>query len=63
MTDVTNTKTKTVLTYSLPPNEAVVAAFQQEVKRNFNTWSYDFSAAVRDGDFWVCGDFRAPAAQ
>lgn len=62
MTTVININTGDKLTYGLPPNEAVVAAHQQVTKKNMNTWTYDFTAAVKLGFGWACGNFWAPDA-
>lgn len=40
LTQVTNTSTGESICYTLPPKEALVAAFEQEAKRNFATWTY-----------------------
>ena len=34
---------KRVYNYSLPPEKAVIVAYYQIEKHNFNTWEYDFS--------------------
>jgi hypothetical protein len=44
MTTVFNLSTGDVKQYSLPPREAVIAAWEQE-KRNYNTWDYGKSKA------------------
>ena len=59
MTTVINTLTGDELTFSLPPNEAVVAAHQQITKKNHNTWTYNFAEARRLRHGWICGDFWA----
>ncbi|MHC1728537.1 MAG: hypothetical protein AB9866_21475 [Syntrophobacteraceae bacterium] len=40
MITVHNMDTKEKVMFSLPPEEAVIAAHEQS-KRNFQTWSYD----------------------
>ena len=48
--------------YSLPPEKAVVAAYLQIEKWNFNTWDYNYQhPLLRKGKYgWHCGDFSAP---
>lgn len=62
MTTVTNLKTGDEQTFSLPPDEAVVAAREQE-KGNVNTWEYPKPVEhpeVEYGRFTVtCGDWCA----
>lgn len=45
--------------YSLPAQDAVVAAHEQLTNGNWNTWSYDLSKAQRTQHGWTCGDFWA----
>lgn len=49
-----------VLEYSLPPEKAVVCAFEQS-RGNHNTWTYNFNQAKKCPNFgtWVCGHFAA----
>ena len=62
MTKVLNLNTGKHTTYSLPPKEAVVAAYEQSLG-NFNTWQYKAFAdhpKARRGQYSVsCGDFAA----
>lgn len=49
--------------YTLPPKIAVVNAYYQYAKNNFNTWEYDYSL-VRysvSARTVYCGDFAAKA--
>lgn len=41
MTSVLDLNTGTFTDYTLPPVEAVTAAYAQREKHNFNTWEYD----------------------
>ena len=59
ITTVRNIVTGDELTFSLPPNEAVVAAHESLTKKNNNTWSYDFSQATKGAFGWMCGAFLA----
>lgn len=49
--------------YSLPPDKAVVAAYEQEVKHNFQTWDYSepdkHPLFKRQGEWVTCGGFWA----
>lgn len=49
--------------YSLPPDEAVVAAYEQFQKKNFQTWMYQNPAEhpqfKRNGRTIRCGKFKA----
>lgn len=60
-TKVLNLSTSEEIIYLLPPKEAVVCAFMQYAKKNFNTWDYDFSIAKvsKSGVTVYCGDFAA----
>ena len=62
MIKVLNLGTGKHVTYSLPPEEAVVAAYEQN-RGNFNTWQYAAFAdhpKARRGQYSVsCGDFAA----
>ncbi|MBP3731042.1 MAG: hypothetical protein J6I40_06195 [Mailhella sp.] len=42
--------------YDLPPEKAVVAAYYQYEKHNWNTWEYDWSLAKETPWFWNCGN-------
>lgn len=60
MSDVLNLKTGVMSTYSCPPAEAVVAAFEQS-KGNFNTWEYSefqyYKEGMRSERCLFLGDF------
>ena len=62
MAKVLNLDTGKHTTYSLPPEEAVVAAYEQSLG-NFNTWQYKAFAdhpEARRGQYRVsCGNFSA----
>jgi hypothetical protein len=61
ITEVTNLATGAKITYSLPPEEAVVCAHEQS-KGNYNTWDYSKKPhpLLRDaGRFVSCGDWTA----
>ena len=62
MTKVLNLATSEYITYSIPPEEAVVAAYEQS-RGNWNTWQYPTFAEhleARRGEYSVsCGDFAA----
>lgn len=49
--------------YTLPPEIAVVNAYYQYGKHNFNTWEYDYSLARYSVSAMTvyCGDFAAKA--
>ncbi|WP_018234366.1 hypothetical protein [Thioalkalivibrio thiocyanodenitrificans] len=59
ITRVINMSTEQELSYSLPPEKAVVCAHEQYSRRNWNTWSYDFSKARASvsGRTVSCGDW------
>lgn len=61
MTVVRNMHTSQELVYSIPPKEAVVAAYNQYQRNNWNTWTYlEGRAPVMEGKYgWSCGDFWA----
>lgn len=62
ITQVMNLRTGSVYSYTLPPKKAVVAAFEQYEKKNFNIWNYDFvthSELVETDDGFKCGNFFA----
>jgi hypothetical protein len=40
MTTVHRIDTGDTYTYTLPPDQAVIAAYEQHTCRNYNTWSY-----------------------
>ena len=65
MTKVFRLGTDEVYHYPLPPEQAVVAAYLQIEKRNFNTWNYDYQhPLLKKGKHgWHCGDFSAPFAK
>ena len=60
MTCVYNLRNGEQLYYMLPPERAVVCAFNQDRGRN-NTWTYDFSIykKSKSGKTVFCGDFTA----
>lgn len=60
-TKVINLATGQEVSYSLPARRAVVAAWYQFEKKDFNTWGYDYeNAPVVDGERTVaCGDWCA----
>jgi hypothetical protein len=43
MTEVLNLNTGETYTYDLPPEKAVICAYEQYERKNRNTWAYDFS--------------------
>ena len=49
--------------YTLPPEKAVVNAYYQYAKHNFNEWEYDYSQARYSvsAKTVYCGDFAAKA--
>ena len=49
--------------YTVPPAQAVVDAYYQYEKKNFNTWEYDYSLARYSvsAKTVYCGDFAAKA--
>ena len=59
-TEVTNLTTGEQRVYSLKPEEAVGAAYEQE-RGNYNTWDYKKPhPLLRDaGRFVTCGDWTA----
>ena len=63
LTIVINLATGEELVYSLPPYEAVVAAFEQQTNDNKATWTYCNPCdhpAFREGNVSVaCGDWTA----
>jgi hypothetical protein len=62
MTKVVNLATGQELTYTLPPDRAVVAAYEQSLK-HWNTWQYpapEEHPEFKEGkDHVSCGDFTA----
>ena len=46
-------------TYSVPPKKAVVNAYYQFGKHNYNTWEYDYSLVETSGRTAYCGNFAA----
>ena len=47
------------MTFSLPPEEAVIAAHAQSIGDN-NTWNYAGKYKAKKGKYgWTCGDFWA----
>ena len=49
--------------YTLPPEQAVVCAYYQYAKNNYNTWEYDYSLVRYSATVMTvyCGDFAAKA--
>ena len=49
--------------YTVPPEQAVVAAYYQYGLTNYNTWEYDYSMARYSvsAKTVYCGDFAAKA--
>lgn len=46
--------------YTVPPEKAVVNAYYQYGKHNFNTWEYDYSLVkYANGRTVYCGSFAA----
>lgn len=47
--------------YSLPPDEAVIAAYEQQTKKNYNTYNYkkpnNHEQYLKTKYGHVCGDF------
>ena len=66
VTTVYNLDTEEETVFTLPPDQAVVAAFEQRrLRRNFETWDYpspsDHSDYKRTKHGHVCGNFWAKA--
>jgi hypothetical protein len=63
MTRVYNLATNQVAAFPLPPAQAVVAAYEQFTKRNFNTWQYAPASThpefTRGKVSVACGDWAA----
>lgn len=59
LTEVFNLSTGKKVCYTLPPTQAVAAAWFQYTQKNWNTWSYDWEQApVVYGVYTVaCGDW------
>lgn len=58
MTDVMDLSTGTVYSYDAKPKEALILCFEQVVKGNYNTWSYNFNQQVVETDIcYGLGDF------
>ena len=51
------------LIYTVPPEQAVVDAYYQHEKNNYNTWEYDYSLVRYSVSAMTvyCGDFAAKA--
>lgn len=64
-TKVLNLATGEEILYSIPPERAVVAAYEQFARKNWNTWGYpepgDHPQYVRTPKCHTCGDFTALA--
>ncbi len=45
----------------IPAQKAVVCAFEQYTKKNWQTWDYKFDQAKqsKSGLTWVCGDWAS----
>ena len=67
LTRVINLAGNEVLGYSLPPSQAVVAAYEQMVRGNMNTWDYpapeEHPEFVRGSKSVSCGDWAASLNQ
>jgi len=61
MTEVLNLRTGEVITYALPPEEAVKAAYLQRTLKDYQTWEYEKrKVPIERGKRVVtCGDFTA----
>lgn len=59
VTDVRNVETGQIVTYTLPPHRAVVAAYYQLGRSNYNWWDYDLSVAKRTKHGYAAGDWWA----
>lgn len=59
MTTCHNMRTGEYAVYTLPPKEAVVCAYQQLTKRDYNTWNYDMLQVETGEFFYFCGDWAA----
>ena len=55
--------TRSAYIYTVPPEKAVVNAYYQYGKHNFNTWEYDYSLVRYSvtARTVYCGDFAAKA--
>ena len=64
MNDVTNKRTGSIQTYSLPPREALVAAWEQG-RGNFNTWLYQESECPIEEGRWhlFAGDYAVSSGR
>lgn len=51
-----------ILTYVVTPREAVIAAYAQMTKHDWNTWGYQgrYGHLAHQGDDgkWICGEWR-----
>jgi hypothetical protein len=67
LTRVFNLAGNEVLGYSLPPSQAVIAAYEQLTRGNMNTWAYpkpeDHPQFVRGARSVSCGDWAASLNQ
>jgi len=66
MTDVMDLRTGAVYTYDEEPRKALVLCFEQVIKGNYNTWSYNFNQHITEtelcysiGDLAVYKDGRS----
>jgi len=62
VTQALNLKSGSVYQYTLPPEKAVVSAYEQYEKKNFNTWDYDYEThpeLVEIANGFKCGNFFA----
>lgn len=58
MTDVMDLSTGTVYSYDAKPKEALILCFEQVVKGNYNTWSYNLNKPITEtGLCYSLGDF------
>jgi len=61
LTKVFHVDSRQEISFSLPPEEAVIAAHAQS-KKDYQTWNYkEKYKAIRAKYGWVCGEFWAAA--
>ena len=61
ITKVLHVDSREEISFSLSPEEAVVAAHAQS-KKDWQTWNYKEKYQAKRGKYgWVCGDFWAKA--
>ena len=63
MTTVYHVDSDLKLEYTLSPDQAVVAAYEQMVNRNFNTWNYrkpsEYDGYIRTAHGHYCNGYWA----